>query len=52
MNKVIEQVTKNIKLRSGQLRSESLSRTRKQAEQGKDRAMLAVGNLAHTVMSC
>lgn len=52
MNKVIEQVTKNIKLRSSQLRSEYLSRTRQQATLGKERAMLACGNLAHTVASC
>ncbi|ABM04633.1 hypothetical protein Ping_2931 [Psychromonas ingrahamii 37] len=43
MNKVIEQATKNIKLRS-----EYLLCNRKQAEQG----YLACVNLAHTVVFC
>tara|TARA_R110001583_G_scaffold1583_2_gene12298 strand:+ start:3814 stop:5607 length:1794 start_codon:yes stop_codon:yes gene_type:complete len=52
MNKIVAQVTNNIAERSSKLRSEYLSRTRKQAEAGKERAMLACGNLAHTVASC
>ncbi len=52
MNKVIEQVTKNIAARSSKLRSEYLSRIRKQAALGKERATLACGNLAHTVAAC
>lgn len=52
MNKIIVQVTKNIALRSSQLRSEYLSRIKKQADLGKERATLACGNLAHTVASC
>ena len=52
MNKIIEQVTKNIAQRSCKLRGDYLSRTRQQATTGKDRAMLACGNLAHTVASC
>jgi len=52
MNKIIEQVTKNIAQRSCKLRSDYLSRIRQQASTGKDRAMLACGNLAHTVASC
>jgi len=52
MNKIIEQVTKNIAQRSCKLRGDYLSRIRQQATTGKDRAMLACGNLAHTVASC
>jgi phosphogluconate dehydratase len=52
MNETIAKVTKNIAQRSQKLRSEYLSRTKKQAEAGKERAMLACGNLAHTVASC
>ncbi|WP_435236120.1 phosphogluconate dehydratase [Psychromonas sp. PT13] len=52
MNKIIEQVTKNIAQRSCKLRGDYLSRIRQQASTGKDRAMLACGNLAHTVASC
>lgn len=52
MNNIIEQVTKNIAIRSSKLRNEYLSRIRKQAALGKERAMLACGNLAHTVASC
>ncbi|MEJ6080651.1 phosphogluconate dehydratase [Vibrio sp. 1-Bac 57] len=52
MNNIIEQVTKNIAMRSSKLRNEYLSRIRKQAALGKERATLACGNLAHTVASC
>lgn len=52
MNKIIELVTRNIAERSSKLRSEYLSRTKKQAVLGKERASLSCGNLAHTVASC
>lgn len=52
MNKVIEQVTKNIAARSSNKRNEYLARIRQQAALGKERASLACGNLAHTVASC
>lgn len=52
MNNIIKQVTENIARRSVNIRQKYLSRMQKQAEQGKERAKLACGNLAHTVASC
>ncbi|HEY5716737.1 MAG TPA: phosphogluconate dehydratase [Psychromonas sp.] len=52
MNKMIKQVTENIALRSADTRHRYLSRMQQQAEQGRERATLACGNLAHTVAAC
>jgi phosphogluconate dehydratase len=52
MNKIIEQVTKNIAQRSSELRCSYLARIKQQAALGKERARLTCGNLAHTVASC
>ncbi len=52
MNNIIKQVTENIGKRSAETRQKYLSRMQQQADQGKDRAKLACGNLAHTVAAC
>jgi phosphogluconate dehydratase len=52
MNNVIQQVTKKIALRSTDLRNSYLTRIQRQAKQGKERASLTCGNLAHTVAAC
>ncbi|MCW8995544.1 MAG: phosphogluconate dehydratase [Psychromonas sp.] len=52
MNNVIQQVTDNIRQRSSETRSSYLALMQQQAQQGKQRAHLACGNLAHTVAAC
>ena len=51
-HKVITQVTARIEARSASRRERFLARIARQAEQGKTRAALACGNLAHAVAAC
>ncbi|MCI7480729.1 MAG: phosphogluconate dehydratase [[Pasteurella] aerogenes] len=52
MNARIKQVTENILARSQSLRAQYLQRIEQQLTQGKQRASLSCGNLAHTVATC
>ncbi|MFM4944885.1 phosphogluconate dehydratase [Aeromonas bivalvium] len=49
---IITQVTERIAARSASRRAAYLARISRQAEQGKTRAALACGNLAHAVAAC
>ncbi|WP_139477763.1 phosphogluconate dehydratase [Aeromonas veronii] len=52
INQVISDVTARIRERSVARRQAFLARIQRQAEQGKTRAALACGNLAHAVAAC
>ena len=52
IHKVISDVTARIRERSAARRKAFLARIQRQAEQGKTRAALACGNLAHAVAAC
>ncbi|MFM5393809.1 phosphogluconate dehydratase [Aeromonas veronii] len=52
IHKVISDVTARIRERSAARRQAFLARIQRQAEQGKTRAALACGNLAHAVAAC
>ncbi|MCF5851867.1 phosphogluconate dehydratase [Aeromonas veronii] len=52
IHKVISDVTARIRERSAARRQAFLARIQRQAEQGKTRATLACGNLAHAVAAC
>ncbi|WP_206194025.1 phosphogluconate dehydratase [Serratia microhaemolytica] len=52
MNPDISAITERIRQRSQQRRQAFLARIQQQAEQGKTRATLACGNLAHAVAAC
>lgn len=52
MDARIKQVTDNILARSQSLRAQYLQRIEQQLAQGKQRATLSCGNLAHTVATC
>ncbi|MDY4506941.1 MAG: dihydroxy-acid dehydratase [[Actinobacillus] rossii] len=52
MDARIKQVTDNILDRSQSLRAQYLQRIEQQLAQGKQRATLSCGNLAHTVATC
>ncbi|MCO5344504.1 phosphogluconate dehydratase [Aeromonas veronii] len=52
IHKVISDVTARIRERSAARRQAFMARIRRQAEQGKTRAALACGNLAHAVAAC
>ncbi|MFM5755595.1 phosphogluconate dehydratase [Aeromonas veronii] len=52
IHKVISDVTARIRERSAARRQAFMARIQRQAEQGKTRAALACGNLAHAVAAC
>ncbi|MFB2862971.1 phosphogluconate dehydratase [Aeromonas sp. MdU4] len=52
IHQVISSVTARIRERSAARRQAFMARTQRQAEQGKTRAALACGNLAHAVAAC
>ncbi|QSR71629.1 phosphogluconate dehydratase [Aeromonas jandaei] len=52
IHKVISDVTARIRERSATRRQAFMARIQRQAEQGKTRAALACGNLAHAVAAC
>ncbi|MFQ2126399.1 phosphogluconate dehydratase [Aeromonas jandaei] len=52
IHKVISDVTARIRERSAARRQAFIARIQRQAEQGKTRAALACGNLAHAVAAC
>lgn len=52
IHQVISSVTARIRERSAARRQAFLARIQRQAEQGKTRAVLACGNLAHAVAAC
>ncbi|MGL5238133.1 MAG: dihydroxy-acid dehydratase, partial [Plesiomonas shigelloides] len=52
MHPVINQVTARIAERSAESRARYLAQIQSQAAQGKNRAALACGNLAHAVAAC
>ncbi|MGL5727248.1 MAG: phosphogluconate dehydratase, partial [Plesiomonas sp.] len=52
MHPVITRVTARIAERSAQSRARYLAQIQAQAAQGKNRASLACGNLAHAVAAC
>ncbi|KRW60537.1 phosphogluconate dehydratase [Aeromonas allosaccharophila] len=52
IHQVISEVTARIRERSAARRQAFLARIQRQAEQGKTRAALACGNLAHAVAAC
>ncbi|MFQ1847836.1 phosphogluconate dehydratase [Aeromonas veronii] len=52
IHQVISDVTARIRERSAARRQAFMARIRRQAEQGKTRAALACGNLAHAVAAC
>ena len=52
MHPVIRQVTERIRQRSEQTRQQYISLMQQQSMEGRPRAQLACGNLAHVVAAC